>query len=124
MKPDRAPARPHMIRDLNPGVADLGVEPSIQAYETQSGSGPSAMRLNQSGDGGIRTHTVHVLSVATPTRWSTSPFSARNLEHFSARNSEREMQNEDLLKLFVFWVPSSEFRTRLTRGGIEPPFAG
>jgi hypothetical protein len=26
-----------------------------------------------SGDGGIRTHTVHVLSVATPAGWSTSP---------------------------------------------------
>ena len=25
-----------------PSVADLGVEPSIQAYETQSGAGPSA----------------------------------------------------------------------------------
>ena len=30
-------------------------------------------RLQGSGDGGIRTHTVHVLSVATPSRWSTSP---------------------------------------------------
>ena len=28
---------------------------------------------NVSGDGGIRTHTVHVLSVATPAGWSTSP---------------------------------------------------
>lgn len=28
---------------LNRAVADLGVEPSIQAYETQSGAGPSAM---------------------------------------------------------------------------------
>lgn len=45
-------------------VADLGVEPNIQAYETRSGAGPSAMCF--SGDGGIRTHTVHVLSVATP----------------------------------------------------------
>ena len=27
-----------------------------------------------SGDGGIRTHTFHVLSVATPAGWSTSPF--------------------------------------------------
>jgi hypothetical protein len=32
-------------------VADLGVEPSIQAYETRSGAGPSAMYF--SGDGGI-----------------------------------------------------------------------
>ena len=46
-------------------VADLGVEPSFQAYETRSGAGPSAM-CAYSGDGGIRTHTFSVLSGATP----------------------------------------------------------
>ena len=37
MRPDRAPARPK--------VADLGVEPSRQAYEARSGAGPSASRV-------------------------------------------------------------------------------
>ena len=35
MRPDRAPARPK--------GADLGVEPSRQAYETRPGAGPSAV---------------------------------------------------------------------------------
>ena len=72
--------------------------PACQAYETRPGACPPARRfqlrtweLNPasrlmrpgraparpqfiiSGDGGIRTHTVHVLSVATPSSWSTSP---------------------------------------------------
>ena len=35
MRPGRVPTRPQ--------VADLGVEPSIQAYETRSGAGPPAI---------------------------------------------------------------------------------
>lgn len=49
--------RPHRVRGVRPGVADLGVEPSHQAYETQSSAGPSAI----SGDGGSRTHTKRFL---------------------------------------------------------------
>ena len=76
-------------------IADLGLEPSRQAYETRpsnlpvcssSGEGRdlarSAIGSLASGDGGIRTHTVHVLSVATPAGWSTSPFER------GVRNSE------------------------------------
>ena len=54
-----------------PRVADLGVEPSRRAYETQPSAGPSAM----SGDGGIRTHTLRLLRPPPPTGWATSPFS-------------------------------------------------
>jgi hypothetical protein len=37
------------------------------------GRAPARLHSVPSGDGGIRTHTVHVLSVATPAGWSTSP---------------------------------------------------
>ena len=37
------------------------------------GRAPARPQCVASGDGGIRTHTVHVLSVATPASWSTSP---------------------------------------------------
>ena len=77
---DRSGSRTHTSQALNlralpvglPGlwtVADLGVEPSHQAYETRSSAGPSAI----SGDGGIRTHTQRLLRPPPHTNWATSP---------------------------------------------------
>lgn len=53
----RPPAKEDQLRTRE-------LNPAIQAYETRPGARPSAK--HSSGDGGIRTHTVHVLSVATP----------------------------------------------------------
>jgi hypothetical protein len=52
----------------------------LQTWESNPAPGlmrpkraPARLQWRSSGDGGIRTHTVHVLSVATPAGWSTSP---------------------------------------------------
>ena len=64
-RPGRAPARPQHVE--------------LQTWESNPASrlmrpGRAPARLQGvSGDGGIRTHTFHVLSVATPAGWSTSP---------------------------------------------------
>jgi hypothetical protein len=80
MRPDRAPARPQY------------------------------WRFHPSGDGGIRTHTVHVLSVTTPTSWSTSPVFKRG-----TRSAERGTENQYITRAPHF---------SMTRRGIEPLLTG
>jgi hypothetical protein len=77
--------------------------------------------IRSSGDGGIRTHTVHVLSVATPTK----------LVYITV---EGELGRLPVADDPDTWNPSklstaSAIRHRaqhsqVTRGGIEPPLTG
>jgi hypothetical protein len=139
---DRGGSRTHTHQALNltplpvgvPGhrVADPGVEPGLQAYETRTGAGPSAMqshapdsnraaevmtlgrapaRVQSSGDGGIRTHIARLLRPRPATSWATSP-----CEQVASRK-EQLARTESVLHLLLVTCP---LLLPLTRAGIEP----